>query len=466
MVADDGERDTRWLWLSAHDDPGPGDRRRAPCLPDRQRPAAVAVVLRRAHAASRLPRPVRRRGRARVPRPGRQHLAEAGGPALPRRHLLEGPRGSLRGRVPRREPRAGRRAGKGRHGMGRHDPRSAARVPRVRPRLLCGLLRRPRRHQARAGAHPRLSRSGGRRTILAGRPDRSAARIDRVPRPALGTRMAAKKVAFITGASRGIGRGCALELSRRGFDLVLSARTVTGHERFEHSSTVRKSLTDPLPGSLEATAREARGFGAEALVVKLDLAARADWQAAVDAALERFGRIDVLINNGRYVGPGHMDPFEDTPVELIEQMMLCNVIAPLTLVKLCLPAMKRQGCGIVINITSSAGERETPAPIGQGGWGLGYSLSKAAFNRMVPGLAKELRPYNIAVIGLMPGFVGTERMAAELGEFGFDASRALPVENPGRVCAMLATAKDPMHFSGKDIYGPDFHAEHALVRFD
>ena len=277
--------------------------------------------------------------------------------------------------------------------------------------------------------------------------------------------MAERRVAFVTGASRGIGRACALELARRGLDVVVAARTVTGAERLEHSSTVRKSATNPLPGSLEATAREARALGAEALVVKLDLAARADWPAAVDAALARFGRIDVLVNNGRYVGPGHMDPFEDTPVELIEQMMLCNVIAPLNLVKLCLPAMKRQGGGIVINITSSAGERETPAPIGQGGWGLGYSLSKAALNRMVPGLAKELRPYNIAVIGLMPGFVGTERMAAELAEFGFDASKALPVENPGRVCAMLATAKDPMYFSGKDVYGPGFHAEHALVRF-
>ncbi len=278
--------------------------------------------------------------------------------------------------------------------------------------------------------------------------------------------MAERRVAFVTGASRGIGRACALELARRGLDVVVTARTVTGAERLEHSSTVKKSATNPLPGSLEATAREARALGAEALVVKLDLAARADWPAAVDAALARFGRIDVLVNNGRYVGPGHMDPFEDTPVELIEQMMLCNVIAPLTLVKLCLPAMKRQGGGIVINITSSAGERETPAPIGQGGWGLGYSLSKAALNRMVPGLAKELRPYNIAVIGLMPGFVGTERMAAELAEFGFDASKALPVENPGRVCAMLATAKDPMYFSGKDVYGPGFHAEHALVRFE
>ena len=120
----------------------------------------------------------------------------------------------------------------------------------------------------------------------------------------------------------------------------------------------------------------------------------------------------------------------------------------------------------MINVTSSAGERETPARIGQGGWGLGYSLSKAAFNRMVPALAKELRPYHIAVIGLMPGFVGTERMAAELGEFGFDATKALPVENPARVCAMLATAKDPMYFSGKDVYGPAFHAEHSLICFD
>jgi NAD(P)-dependent dehydrogenase (short-subunit alcohol dehydrogenase family) len=278
--------------------------------------------------------------------------------------------------------------------------------------------------------------------------------------------VAGRKVAFVTGASRGIGRGCALELARRGFDVVLTARTVTGAEQLEHSSTVKKSLTTPLPGNLEKTASEVRALGVDAVVAKLDLSARADWPAAVDAAVARFGRIDVLVNNGRYVGPGHMDPFEETPVELIEQMMLCNVVAPLNLVKLCLPLMKRQGGGIVINVTSSAGERETPAPIGQGGWGLGYSLSKAAFNRMIPGLAKELRQYGIAVIGLMPGFVGTERMAAELGEFGFDASKALPVENPGRVCAMLATAKDPMYFSGKDVYGPAFHAEHANVQFE
>jgi NAD(P)-dependent dehydrogenase (short-subunit alcohol dehydrogenase family) len=278
--------------------------------------------------------------------------------------------------------------------------------------------------------------------------------------------MTKRKVAFITGASRGIGRGCALELAKRGFDLVLTARTVSGAERYEHSSTVKKSASDPLPGSLEKTAAEVRELAAEALVIKLDLSVRADWPAAIEGALERFGRIDVLVNNGRYIGPGHMDPFEETPVELLEQMLLCNVVAPLHLIKLCLPVMQRQGGGIVINVTSTAGDREIEAPIGKGGWGLGYSITKAAFNRMVPGLAKELRQHNIAVIGLMPGFVGTERMAIELKEFGFDASKGLPVENPGRVCAMLATAQDPLYFSGKDIYGPGFYAEHERVRFD
>ena len=201
-------------------------------------------------------------------------------------------------------------------------------------------------------------------------------------------------------------------------------------------------------------------------MVKLDLSVRADWPAVVRAGLDHFGRIDVLVNNGRYVGPGHMDRFEDTPLELIEQMLLCNVVAPLHLIKLCLPAMQRQGGGIVINITSSAGDRETPQPIGAGGWGLGYSITKAAFNRMVSGLAKELRPYNIAVIGLMPGFVATERMAAEMGAHGFDAAKGYPVEHPGRVCAMLATAKDPLYFSGRDVHGPTFYTEHELVRFD
>jgi NAD(P)-dependent dehydrogenase (short-subunit alcohol dehydrogenase family) len=277
--------------------------------------------------------------------------------------------------------------------------------------------------------------------------------------------MPERKVAFVTGASRGIGRACAIELARRDFDLVLTARTVTGAERLDHSPTLRRADTDPLPGTLAETAREVETLGAAALVTPLDLADPDAPAPAVEAALTRFGRIDVLVNNGRYVGPGHMDPFEDTPLPLIERMFRCNVFAPLALIQHCLPAWQRQGGGIVINVTSSAGHTETPAPIGQGGWGLGYSLTKAAFGRMIPGLAKELRPHNVAVIGLMPGFVATERLVAERGGSGFDPSSGLPPSHPGRVCAMLATADDPMWFSGRDVHGPTFHTEHAIVRF-
>jgi NAD(P)-dependent dehydrogenase (short-subunit alcohol dehydrogenase family) len=274
------------------------------------------------------------------------------------------------------------------------------------------------------------------------------------------------RVALVTGASRGIGRGCALELARRGFDVVLAARTVTGAERLEHSPTVRRSNTAPLPGSLDATAAEVRALGCRAVTTRLDLECRDDWPRTIEAAVAAFGRLDVLVNNARYVGPGHMDSFENTPLELIERMFLCNVFAPLALIRLALPHWRRQGGGIVINVTSAAGQTETPRPIGEGGWGLGYSITKAAFSRMIPGLAKELRPDRVAVIGLMPGFVGTERTAVELRDFGFDTTTALPVENPGRVCAMLATARDPMYFSGRDLRGPEFFAEHEQVRFD
>src|SRR5437868_12100048 len=104
-----------------------------------------------------------------------------------------------------------------------------------------------------------------------------------------------RKVAFVTGASRGIGRACAIELARRGFDVVVSARTVSGAERLEHSSTVKRSVTTALPGTLEETAAAVRAAGAEALVVKLDLAERSDWSAAVGTAGDRFGRLDVLV---------------------------------------------------------------------------------------------------------------------------------------------------------------------------
>ncbi len=273
----------------------------------------------------------------------------------------------------------------------------------------------------------------------------------------------ANKVALVTGASRGIGRGCALNLARRGFDVALCARTVREGQHFEHSSTVKRSVTTPLPGSLEKTAQEVEALGRKALPVKLDLMQLKDCEHAVQEIMKAWGRIDALVNNARYIGPGHMDPVLDTPIELFQHHFQCNVIAPLYLVQLVAPIMKKQGGGVIVHVTSGAGYNETPRDIGQGGWGLGYSISKAAFNRMAAGLGKEFRKHNIAVINLEPGFVGTERMETDMGAFGFDSSKALSVDVPGSVCAYLASHPTPMVFSGRNINAPSFCVEAGLV---
>jgi NAD(P)-dependent dehydrogenase (short-subunit alcohol dehydrogenase family) len=270
-------------------------------------------------------------------------------------------------------------------------------------------------------------------------------------------------VAIVTGASRGIGRGCALALARRGWDVVACARTIAEGTPLEHSSTVKRSDTTPLPGSLETTAKEIEALGRHALIARLDLLQRRDVEAVVQASLARFGRIDAVVNNARYIGPGHMDLFVDTPMEIFDQHFECNVLAPLYLIKLALPALRARKRGVIVNVTSGAGQNESPHLPGKGGWGLGYSITKAAFNRMAAGLAKELRGDGIAVINLEPGFVGTERMAQDLREFGFDASAGLSVDVPGEVCAYLISHPTPLAFSGRTIDAPSFAVDAGLV---
>ena len=128
-----------------------------------------------------------------------------------------------------------------------------------------------------------------------------------------------RKVAFITGASRGIGKACAIDLAAAGFDVAITARTVREGDAREHSPTVARSDMTPLPGSLESTTALIEAQGVRSMAVPADLLEPATLGSAVTAVLERWGRIDVLVHNGRYIGPGHMDRFMDTPMDLIRK---------------------------------------------------------------------------------------------------------------------------------------------------
>ena len=192
-----------------------------------------------------------------------------------------------------------------------------------------------------------------------------------------------QRVAFVTGASRGIGRESALALAEVGYDIVITARTEREGQAFEHSPTVKGSDMRPLPGSLETTAAEIRARGRRALAIRLDLLDRDSIDVAVARALQEWGRIDLLLNNAVYTGPGSLDRLMDLPLEIFERIFQANVLSQIHLTRQVLPQMLERGEGIIINLTSAAGLTDPPAPAGEGGWGLAYAASKAAFHRMV-----------------------------------------------------------------------------------
>ena len=160
----------------------------------------------------------------------------------------------------------------------------------------------------------------------------------------------ANKVAFITGASRGIGRATALAMADAGFDVVLSARTMKEGETHEYSLSTPDGA--PLPGSLEGTADAVRALGARALCIRMDLLDMDSIDQAVEKTLAEWGHIDVLINNATYQGRGLNEPFEQQQMDDLERVFRGNLLSPFYLTKKVVSHMLEHGGGIIISLTS------------------------------------------------------------------------------------------------------------------
>jgi len=248
-------------------------------------------------------------------------------------------------------------------------------------------------------------------------------------------------VAFVTGASRGIGRASAIALAEAGFDVVVTARTLREGETADGR---------PLPGSVETTAARVEAAGQRALPLHLDLLDEASMQNAVEATLDRWGRIDVLLNNAIYIGPANMSPFLELDLTDARALLQANLLAQVYLTQKVLPHMLGRGRGLVVNMISNAALSDPPAPTGSGGWGFAYGASKAALLRMAGVLAIEHAGAGVNFVNLEPGFVLTEAMKlndpdGELSKYAVGA----PVEVPGRVIAWLASNDHAAKYNGK-----------------
>ncbi len=246
--------------------------------------------------------------------------------------------------------------------------------------------------------------------------------------------------ALVTGATRGIGKATALALAGHGWDVAITGRTRRAGEGRDDSDT---GSGRPIPGSLEETAAEVGGLGVEALELVADLHDHAALHRAVDRVLETWGGVDLLVNNAVDTGPGSMVTVLDLTVAQLEAKLEANVVAPMVLVKAVLPAMLAQGGGVVVDVTSHTATADPPGPVGNGGWGLGYAASKAAFHRIAPLLAVELGDRGIRAINVDPGYVETERQQANAGALGLVGHyRGAPPSVPAAVIAWLADHAD------------------------
>ncbi len=188
-----------------------------------------------------------------------------------------------------------------------------------------------------------------------------------------------QQVVFITGASQGLGAELARGYARKGSGLVLTARTA-------------QSLSE-IQRELEAVTNVVSIAG--------DVSDDRHVHTLVDAAQERFGRIDILINNASTLGMSPMSRLEKLGPDVFRNLMEVNVRAPLHLLQHILPAMRERASGSIVNVSSDA------AVQAYAGWG-GYGASKAALEHLSRILAEELAESGVRVLVIDPGNMNTQ----------------------------------------------------------
>ena len=265
---------------------------------------------------------------------------------------------------------------------------------------------------------------------------------------------------MITGASRGIGRAVAIDLAGRGFDLVLTARSIGGGATFDGTSRSDELAGAPLPGSLVETAAECRRVrpSCRVLNVAMDLVDEGSVRAAARSALAEFGRVDVLVSNAIYQGPGVNDLVLDLPVDLLRRVIEGDAVAPMILLSELLPTMVSSGSGVFVHLTSGAATLVPRSPAGRGGWGVAYAMAKGAAHRIAGVLHAEHFDDGIRAYCVNPGHVTTDVMRQRAERAGRDVTGHGPDDTVAAIAWLLHGSDDAVEMSGREVVARDIAA--------
>ncbi|MCW3107728.1 MAG: NAD(P)-dependent oxidoreductase [Segetibacter sp.] len=188
------------------------------------------------------------------------------------------------------------------------------------------------------------------------------------------------RTAFITGASRGIGKAIALRLAAEGANIVVAAKSIEENPK--------------LGGTIYSAAAEIEQVGGQALAVPCDIRDEVQIQNAVDKAIERFGGIDILINNASAIS---LTSTEQTEAKRFDLMHDINVRGTFLVSKACIPHLKKGTNAHILNLSPPINlDRKWFGPH------VAYTISKYNMTMIALGLAEELRKYNIAANALWP----------------------------------------------------------------
>ncbi|MFC3229944.1 SDR family NAD(P)-dependent oxidoreductase [Marinibaculum pumilum] len=202
--------------------------------------------------------------------------------------------------------------------------------------------------------------------------------------------------AIVTGSSRGVGEACVELLAAKGCNVVIN-----------YSASRAEA---------EAVAERCAAKGAETLLAQGNVAEDADCRRIVDAAMEKWGRIDALVNNAGTTKFCAHENLEGLTAEDFQHIYSVNVIGPYQMTRACAPHMKARGRGAVVNVSSIAGT------LGIGS-SIAYVCSKGALNMQGVALARVLGP-EIAVNTVCPGFIQGEWLRKGLGDARYEATKA------------------------------------------
>jgi citronellol/citronellal dehydrogenase len=236
----------------------------------------------------------------------------------------------------------------------------------------------------------------------------------------------------------GIGRAIALGLARAGCAVVIAAKSTAPREK--------------LPGSVYTVAEEVEALGGQALAVPCDVRDEGQIDNVVQQTRERFGRIDVLVNNA---GALWWQPVLDTPPKRFDLVMGVNARAAFLLCRAVLPSMIEQQGGHIINMSPPLDLEMVPGRVA-------YAISKLGMTLLTHGLAEEVREHRIAVNSLWPATI-IESQASINHHLGTPEMWRKPdilVD-----CALRLVQKDPGEVTGRALIDEDFLRAEGVTDF-